>query len=181
KSPVRHFVAAGKPFVRPGKQDCPSQSAFGHALDVPAEHFRLLILRMSDRVHAELAQNERTLAGEILQAQKVTFEIALIMEINVKTEKIDILRKQIFGRRIGCVGIKNIRVRRASDPNKMLNKLGHAGHTEPPRHRARDLVTDQITEHGRVTDIYLDDVADNQRTVIGNRFLSKVEEVLFLS
>jgi hypothetical protein len=48
---------------------------------------------MSNRVHAELAQNERTLAGEILQAQKVTLEIALIVEINVETKKIDILRK----------------------------------------------------------------------------------------
>src|SRR5207253_7021794 len=115
-SPVRHFVAAGKPFVRPGNQDCSSQSAFGHALDVPADHFRLLILRMSDRVHAELAQNERTLASEILQAQKVTFEIAVSMEINDKTEKIDILRKQIFGWRIASVGVKTLRVPRASDP-----------------------------------------------------------------
>src|SRR5258708_8827680 len=107
ESPVRHFVAAGKPFVRPGKQDCPSQSAFGHALDVPAEHFRLLILRMSNRVHAELAQHERTLAGEILQAQKVTFEIALIMEINVETKKINILRTQISGRPTDSAGLTN--------------------------------------------------------------------------
>ena len=101
------------------------------------------------------------------------------MEINVETEKIDILRKQIFGRRIGCVGIKNIRVHRASDPNKMLNKLGHAAHTQPARHRARDLVTDQITEHGRVTGISPDGVADHPRNFIAHLFLAQKFDVLF--
>ena len=91
--PVRYFVAAGKPFVRPGKQDGPGQAAFGDALDMPAEHFRLFFLRMANRVHTELPQDERTLTGEILQAQKIAFEIALVMEINVEAEKIDILRQ----------------------------------------------------------------------------------------
>src|ERR1700693_1812718 len=119
--PVRYFVAAGKPFVRPGKQDGPGQSAFGHALDVPAEHFRLLFLRMANCVHTELPQNERTLAGEILQAQKVMFEIALVVEVDVEAEKIDVLRQQIFGRRKSRVGKENTGIFRASDPNKILN------------------------------------------------------------
>src|SRR5438477_9902269 len=101
------------------------------------------------------------------------------MEINVETEKIDILRKQIFGRRIGCVGIKNIRVHRTSDPNKKLNKLVYATQTKPPRHRARDLVTDQITEHGRVTDISPDGVADHPRNFIAHLFLAQKFDVLF--
>src|SRR5437016_8128468 len=93
KSPVHYFVAAGKPFVRPGKQNRPGQSALGHAFDVPAQHFRLFVLRVANRVHSELAQDERTLAGQILQEQKVALEIEMIVEINIKTEKIDILRQ----------------------------------------------------------------------------------------
>src|SRR5207248_9168540 len=91
ESPVRYFVAAGKPFVCPGKQDGPGQAAFRHALDMPAEHFRLLVLRMANRIHPELPQDEGTLTGEILQAQKVPFEIALVVEINVEAEKIAVL------------------------------------------------------------------------------------------
>ena len=35
----------------------------------------------------------------------------------------------------------------------MLDKFRDASHAEPARHRARDFVTDQITEHGRIADI----------------------------
>ena len=61
----------------------------------------------------------------------------------------------------------------------MLNKLGHAAHTEPARHRARDLVTDQITEHGRITDTSPDGVADHLRNSIAHFFLAQKFDVLF--
>src|SRR5437764_11777751 len=61
----------------------------------------------------------------------------------------------------------------------MLNKLGHAAHTEPARHRTRDLVTDQITEHGRITDTSPDSVADHLRNSIAHFFLAQKFDVLF--
>src|SRR5690349_8602847 len=72
--PIGHFLPAGKPLVRPGKQNRSGQSAFRDALDVPAEHLGLLVLRMANRVHSELAENERTFLGQILQPQEVTLE-----------------------------------------------------------------------------------------------------------
>ena len=49
---------------------------------------------MPDRVHAEFTEDERMLAGEILQAQQVAFEIALVVKINVEARKIGILRSR---------------------------------------------------------------------------------------
>src|SRR5215475_15980624 len=98
ESPVRNLLPARKPFVRPGKENRSGQTAFHHAIDVPAEHFGLLLLRMPDRIHAKFTEDERMLAGEILQPQQIPFEIALVVKINVETGKIGILRKQIFGR-----------------------------------------------------------------------------------
>src|SRR5215475_4604189 len=94
ESPVRNLLPARKPFVRPGEKNRSGKTAFHHAVDVPAEHFGLLLLRMPDRVHAEFAQDKRMFAGEILQPQQVTFEIALVVKVNVEARKIGILRKQ---------------------------------------------------------------------------------------
>ena len=44
------------------------------------------------------------LAREILQSQEITFEITLIVEVNIETAKIGILRQQIFRRRVRGIG-----------------------------------------------------------------------------
>ena len=72
KCPISNFLAAGKPFVGPGKKNGPGKTALYHAIDMPAEHFRLLVLRMSDGVHAEFAKDKWTLARKILQPQQIT-------------------------------------------------------------------------------------------------------------
>ena len=115
--PVRNFLASRKPFIRPGKKNRSGQTAFHHAVNVPAEHFGLLVLRMPDRVHAELTKNKRMFAGEILQPQQVTFEIALIVKVNVETGKIGILREQIFGGRIRRIRKERIGIDCAPDTN----------------------------------------------------------------
>src|SRR5712691_605864 len=61
----------------------------------------------------------------------------------------------------------------------MLDKLRDASHTEPARHRARDLVADQITEHGRITDISPDRVADHLYNFIAHFLLAQKFDVLF--
>ena len=44
KRPVGNFLPASKPFVRPGKKNGSSKTAFYDAVDVPTEHLGLLIL-----------------------------------------------------------------------------------------------------------------------------------------
>src|SRR5262249_46237883 len=114
---------------------------------MPTQHLGLLVLRMTNRVHSEFAKNQRTLAGRILEPKEIVLENDLSVEVNVEAEKIDVLREQIFRRRIGRIGKKDIGIDRAPDANKMFDEFGHAADTEPARHRARDLVTDQVSEH----------------------------------
>jgi hypothetical protein len=72
---------------------------------------------MADGVHAEFPEDKRMLASKILQPQQITFEVGLIVKVNVETTKIGILRQQIFGWRIGGIRKEGIRVDPASDPN----------------------------------------------------------------
>src|SRR2546423_4583292 len=102
--PISDLLFAGIPFVGPGKENRASESTFDHAIDMPAEHFGLLILAVPDRVHPEFAQDERTIFGQILQAEKVTLEIALLMQVNIKAKKIEVLPEQEFCRPISSVG-----------------------------------------------------------------------------
>ena len=64
--PVGDLLPAGEPFVSPGKENGAGQTAFHHAIDMPAKHFGLLVLGMSDGIHTEFTENERMLASEIL-------------------------------------------------------------------------------------------------------------------
>src|SRR5256714_4478752 len=151
--PIVDFLAAGKPFVGPGEENGPGQSAFDHAVDVPAEHLGLLVLAVADRVHPELAENERTILGEILETQEVTLERVLIVQVNVEAGEIAVLREEKFRGRIAGIRKENVRIRVAADPDQVFDEFGHAADAEPPNHRARDLVADEITEDGGVTAI----------------------------
>ena len=82
-----------------------------HAINVPAKHLGLLVFRVAKRIHAEFAQNEWSIFGQILQPQEIAFEITLIVEVNVETEEIHILRKEIFGWRIGGIGKQDVRIK----------------------------------------------------------------------
>src|SRR5947209_3287670 len=89
--PIGDFLFAGVPFVGPRKENGPRKPTFNHAIDMPAQHFGLLIFSVPDRVHPEFAQDERTIFGEILQAKEVTLEVALDMQVNIEAKKIDVL------------------------------------------------------------------------------------------
>src|SRR5437016_4115167 len=102
--PIRDLLFASVPFVSPRKEDRAGESTLDHAIDMPAQHFGLLILAVPDRVHPEFAQDERTIFGQILQTEEITLEIALLVQVNVKAKKIDVLWEKEFCRRISSVG-----------------------------------------------------------------------------
>ena len=115
--PVGDLLFAGVPFVGPGEKNRSGQTAAHDAVDVPAEHFGLLVFAVANRVHPEFAEHERFFFRQILQSQQILFEIALVVQVNVETAEIDILRQEIFCRRITRVGKENIRI--ASRPTRM--------------------------------------------------------------
>src|SRR6266567_7829122 len=105
---------------------------------------------MPDRVHAEFPQNERMLACKILQSQQVTFEVTLIVKVNVETAKIGILRQQIFRRWVCGIGKEGIRIDSTAYANQFLYKFNHPTRAKPAGHCAGDLVADQITKNRRM-------------------------------
>src|SRR5207248_9460145 len=70
--PITDLLSAGVPLVGPGKENGTSKSAFDHAIDMPAQHFGLIALAMPDRVHPEIAKNDRTISSKTLQKNEIT-------------------------------------------------------------------------------------------------------------
>src|SRR5690242_21162998 len=79
--PVSNLLFARVPFVSPGKKDGSGEAAAHHTVDMPAQHLRLFLFGMANRIHPELAEHEWFFLGQILQPEKVFFEIALVVEI----------------------------------------------------------------------------------------------------
>ncbi len=73
---------------------------------MPGQHVGLFLLRVADRVHAELAHDAGFFVGEVLQAQEVVFKVALVVQVDVEGTKIDVLRQEVFRGRIARVGIQ---------------------------------------------------------------------------
>src|SRR5207245_3443868 len=73
--PVRNFLTARKPFVCPSEKNRSGETAFHHAVDVPAKHFGLLLLRVPGRVHAGFTEAKRVFGGEILRPHKLSCDL----------------------------------------------------------------------------------------------------------
>ena len=134
---------------------------------------------MADRIHAEFAQHERPIFREILQAKQVALEVALVVQVNVEAEEIDVLRKEKFRRRITRVGKENVRIGLAPDANEVLDEFRHAPHAEPAHHRARDFVADEITEDRRMTGMFGDRRSRPTRTISSRAAFSRRNSTCF--
>ena len=78
---------------------------------------------MADRVHPELAEHERLFFREILQAEQVLFEVALVVQVNVEAVEIDVLREEILRRRITRVGKEHVRISFPTDTDERLDEI----------------------------------------------------------
>ena len=57
--PIGNFLLAGEPFVGPREEDGSCKAAPHYAFGMPAEHLRLFVFTVADRIHSELAQYQR--------------------------------------------------------------------------------------------------------------------------
>src|SRR5947207_14228995 len=90
--PVGDLLFAGVPFIGAGKENGASESTFDHAIDMPAQHFGLVVLAVPDRLHPEFAEDDRTGFDEILQPKEMTLEIELLMQVRGKTDEQVVVR-----------------------------------------------------------------------------------------
>src|SRR4029077_4477762 len=74
---------------------------------------------------------------------------------------------------------ENVVIDRATNPHQMLDELNHAADAEPPSHRARNLVADQISQHCGIADITLHRRPHHTANLVANFFLTQKLDVLF--
>ena len=67
-------ISAGVPVVGPGEDVSPGQAHQLGLAQVTREQSGLLRLAMAERVHAELAQDQRAVADQVLQAEEIVAE-----------------------------------------------------------------------------------------------------------
>src|ERR671931_438502 len=134
---------------------------------------------MPDRVHAEFPEDQWMLAREILQSQQITFEIALVVKVNIETAKIGILRQQVLGRRVSGIGKESIWIDTASDPNQVFHKFNHPTRAEPARHRAGDFVADEITKDCGMSGVLAHRSTNSFSNLPANRSFAQELDMLF--
>ena len=134
---------------------------------------------MPDGVHAEFAQDQRTLAGEILQPQQVTLEIALVVQVNIETAEVGVLRQEIFRWRIRGIGKERLRINCAANPNQFLYKFNHATRAEPACHGAGDFVPNEVTENCRMPRVRLNGCANVLRNLFAERSFTQELDMFF--
>ncbi len=135
------------------KMNVPASPGFEDGGDVLRQQVRLLLLRMADRVHAEFGEDERLVAGEILQAAEVAGEVLLAMEVDVVAVEIDLARQQVFGRRKVCVGGEGEGIVLLDDAHERVEEFLHAPRAVPADEVGRDFVVDEEAEHGGMAGI----------------------------
>ena len=104
------WVSAGVPVVGPGEDVGPGQAHQLGLAQVAREQSGLLRLAMAERVQAELAQDQRAVADQVLQAEQIVAKRRMIVQINVECHEIEegeieILRGGVTGVGDQAVGV----------------------------------------------------------------------------
>ena len=87
--PIIHLRSSAVPLVSPGEHEDTSASASKRRPDLPVHAPRLLIVAVAERVEPELAQDQRTVARDVLEAREVRLERRLTLEIDVEADEIE--------------------------------------------------------------------------------------------
>ena len=106
--PVVDVVAAAPPFVGPGERDGAARAFLERGADVHRRDCRLAVFAFADRVGARLGQQQRLVAGDVLQPRQVRAQLGFAMQIDV--ERADVEERQVekFGRREVDVGEERV-------------------------------------------------------------------------
>src|SRR5581483_10700074 len=106
--PIFNLPAAVPPIIRITEDHRPRQAGAKRRLDLPREDFAFLVLTLAARIDAEFAQHQRFGVGDHLQAGEIVFERLAMVEIDVETDEIQVLRTG------NSVGGKLVNVQRQS-------------------------------------------------------------------
>src|SRR6516164_5309389 len=89
EGPVLDLVAAGVPIIRPGEDECAGQTHQEGLPDVAGQELRLFLLAVPERVHADLPQEQRLIADEVLEAEQVAAKGFQIVQVDVESQEVE--------------------------------------------------------------------------------------------
>jgi hypothetical protein len=150
KLPILDVGPRAVPLVRPRKNESARAPGRKARPDLPVENAGLAILPMSKAVDAELGQDERTVARDVLEPPQIRLQAGLRLETDVERDEVQERKLQILGGRVIDVCDERVAVLvldRAVEPLEVpLDLLASV----PPDERGRDLVAKRVAEERRM-------------------------------
>ena len=104
--PVDYRMAAAPPFIRPGERDGAARALFERRANVHRRDFRLPGFAFADAVGARLGQQERLVAGDVLQPREIRAQLRLAMQIERKVEELGRRKVDVREQRIRPGGLR---------------------------------------------------------------------------
>src|SRR5205085_9172690 len=99
ESPILNRRAAPKPVVGVAKHDGAGQTSSKNQFNLLGKKLSLPGFALAQRIHSQFGYQEKFGVGQHLQPPEITFQRMTLMQIDVKTDKIDPFRVQKFGGR----------------------------------------------------------------------------------
>ena len=149
--PVQHVEPALVPLRRPAEDEAPGAAGLEGLAHLPVEHFRLAQLAVAQAVDADLGQDERALAHQVLQARQVRRKIRPRLEVDVERREVEERELEVLRAWIAHVRDEPFRVLRLHLRAKIRQEALDATPAVPAHQRRRDLVADRVAEQRRVT------------------------------
>src|SRR6266436_3396499 len=139
------------PFIRPGKDKCPSAAAREGAPYLPFKRISLDLLTVSSAVQTDLRQQQWTVTSKGLQTCKVGFECVPRFEIYVEAEKIEEREFQKFSCRKIHISNKRLGIFSLCHAIKLLYEPLDSPAPKPAYNSGRNFIAHCIAKHRRVT------------------------------
>ena len=179
EGPVLHVVALPVPLVGPGEHEDAGTAGGERAPHLPGERARLDALVVAEAVKPELAHEERSVPGEILETGQVGLEPVLRLEVDVEAHEVEAGQLEVFRRGVVHVRHEPAGVLLLDRPVEPLEVALDPSAAQPARHRRRDLVAEGVAQERRMTGA-LPDLRADQRLDLRHVLLPIDEEAEIL-
>src|SRR5690349_1512829 len=118
-------MTTGEPLVGPGENEGPRDARLEGGVHLPGQDLPLPLLTLAKRIDPEFCQDQRLVEGNIVQPCDVATKSGLVVEINIETNEISEVDRQIFGGWIIRVADERLRMLGLGTANERSEKPAH--------------------------------------------------------
>ena len=113
---------------------------------MPGQDFTLARFTLADGVDPEFAKHKRLGIGERLQPREIILKRFLLVQVNIKADKVDALRMEKFRRWKGSERAQAIRINGLGHIHQFLDKIRHRADAAPAHDLRGNLVDHAVGE-----------------------------------